>query len=754
MKKAISIALATAMLAACISCSNGEVGKQNISTDTTSNSVESESAPPVADEESSVEGDTDEQNTPCVTTPDISESESTTPTTEDSSPSPILFSNYDDILNAISKIAGLGDTAGFENEISSLDERERAIYQRLCSLTDPKASNPERQILHASFVDVYANGEYALRLYVAEGNDYEEKKLQETETFFVVRDGVPFLDDGTLLAKHRQMVQNHEHFDWRTIGTVLTKGEHYLLICDDFSNGRQGRTLYEIYDVYGNLAREGIGESDFHVMREGEILQIWNGGPCFYYSIARNEFSDPFYGYHNFHGELIAYVKDGILTVQNLFDKSLYYETYPEYRGVYSYYFSQDGKSLDFRHAVDGAQKDGTAVVCFEPLPIIRTNKICYIRTGPGVDCDVVMPSSGTYAYLRSATSDTARLLQEEPIIGGEYQSDDGTIRNDWYRISYHGKECYVSADSFTVEIYQPNVSQDEIRPSLTSDYDGVIALYKMAVEHLDDYYNAGSTGTIYAQGVLSEDEKTKALYEGIFRSAYEFYDERFAVKYQSNGQNCFGYAIIDLNQNGSEELLLMGDECDLIAVLGTVDGEVKILLDKEKRKYGFWIDANGAVHCTSQGDKSENYVFYRHTYTLDADDRISYQKSESDYFAVRDTCIYRNKNFIGSAFVRLRGPLSLQKPEIVTWEWSSMTSMQTLSIFHYFTADRVRMCLTMHDAFDAVRDGDVARFDTGRIRGRIEFCNAAIWLIIEDSTVPQIPCGITLYTEVTYAKG
>jgi len=484
------------------------------------------------------------------------------------------------------------------------------------------------------------------------------------------------------------------------------------------------------------------------------LIRFVDGSSCFYYSVTRNAFSDLFTGNSVFHGELIAYVKDDILTVQNIFDKSLYYETYPEYRGVYSQYFSQDGKSLDFRHAVRGAQKDGTAVVCFDTLPIIRANKICYVRTGPGTNYDCVMISSGEPAYLRPKTSDTARLLQEETIIGGSYPSDDGTMRNDWYRISYHGQECYVSADSFTVEIYQPNVSHDEIRLPLNSDYDGAIALYKMAVEHLDDYYNAGSTGTIYAQGVLSADEKTKALYEGIFQSVYAFYDERFAVKYQSSGQNCFGYALIDLNQNGSEELLLMGDECDLIAVLGILDGEVTILLDEKNDKWGYWIDANGAVHCTSQGDESVDYAFYLHTYTLDANDSVSYQEKFTEYYSLRDWCIYQNKKFIGNAFVRLRGALSVQKPAIVSWDWSSPLSMQELSIFDRLDEEHVRMGLGVSYGIDAVRDGDVARFNTGGIRGRIEFCNAAIWVIIDESINPKIPCGITLYTEVTYAKG
>jgi len=83
------------------------------------------------------------------------------------------------------------------------------------------------------------------------------------------------------------------------------------------------------------------------------------------------------------------------------------------------------------------------------------SQEICYVRTGLGTDHNVLMLSSGTYSYLRSATQDTARLLQAEPIIGGSYESDNGTTRNDRYKISYYGRECYVSADSFEEEIYQ-----------------------------------------------------------------------------------------------------------------------------------------------------------------------------------------------------------------------------------------------------------------------------------------------------------
>ena len=65
---------------------------------------------------------------------------------------------------------------------------------------------------------------------------------------------------------------------------------------------------------------------------------------------------------------------------------------------------------------------------------------------------------------MRADTNDTIRLLGDGAIVGGEYTSDDGTVRNDWYCIDYRGEVRYVTADSFEMG-YSADIPTEEKTP-------------------------------------------------------------------------------------------------------------------------------------------------------------------------------------------------------------------------------------------------------------------------------------------------
>lgn len=440
MKKTMSLILSATMLVACVSCQakSGGLNDKESQPESTVTVLEDESTVTTFEEEST-----------------------TAPSQEELLP-PVLFSSYDDILNTISCIAKQGGREAFEAGMPTLDSREQKIYQTLCDITSKMINLPTKHEMLCYYLDIDGNGTEEIFISVFQANG---KPLEEAQTAFTLRGGVPVQDDGTLLARYLQMKPEERPIASKLQKPLVTHA-HYRIMEIDFQNVRTDKILYEIYASDGTLVKTSNAEHSFWGYQEGNLIRFTayhevHNYTTFFYSISQNKFSDNFLGtIVEFSTDKIVYIKDGILTAQDIFDRNAYYEEFPQYRGVSSVYFAEDGKSLSFRHVVEGAKKDATSVICFEELPIIRAIKICYVRTGPGTNYDVLMLSSGNPAYLRSATQDTARLLQAEPVIGGSYESDDGTVRNDWYKISYYGRECYVSADSFEVEIYR--ITDDE----------------------------------------------------------------------------------------------------------------------------------------------------------------------------------------------------------------------------------------------------------------------------------------------------
>ena len=222
----------------------------------------------------------------------------------------------------------------------------------------------------------------------------------------------------------------------------------------------------EVYDKGGNtvFSCEGdfLSAYQIEVSDQETIVSIYYGdGKKKFYNVLEERFSENFHSENvlTVSGRLIVYVSKGAnenrLVVQDIFDESRFYQTYDhesERNGTPSAWFSQDGKSITLKYRLTGDKNDTTRVICLEMLPVLNTKKICYVRYEANISSDCVMASSGVRAVLRADTGDTVRLLSDGTVISGEYESDDGTVRNDWYCIDYRGYICYVTADSFEID--------------------------------------------------------------------------------------------------------------------------------------------------------------------------------------------------------------------------------------------------------------------------------------------------------------
>ena len=249
------------------------------------------------------------------------------------------------------------------------------------------------------------------------------------------------------------------------IPVLRYQGKYYSLSTLNNSEGVYTYFL-EVYDKDGNtvLSYDGafISAYEIEVRDHDTVVSIYYGNGVYkYYSVIKDRFSNEFCNVLDTNGTLVTYVSEKgdarRLVVQDIFDKSRFYQCY-DYEavkdGTPSVWFSQDGKSITLKYRLEGAKNDTTRVLCLEMLSILKTKKICYIRYEADILSDCVMASSGVRAVLRADTHDTIRLLSDGAIIGGEYESDDGTVRNDWYCIDYRGYICYVTADSFEIDCH------------------------------------------------------------------------------------------------------------------------------------------------------------------------------------------------------------------------------------------------------------------------------------------------------------
>jgi len=240
---------------------------------------------------------------------------------------------------------------------------------------------------------------------------------------------------------------------------VLERHAHYALM-------RQGETqLYEIYDSDGTVVLTGNSERVSLFMVSDEVIYIgaWSENGEYmvrFYHTRYGQFSEELPLTIAQNDRYVAFFDDTsagvrVLVIRDIFDKSAYYcEVEHEVcKGaeVNSAAFSEDGHSLEIRYRKSQNERTTTGVIALSPILVLQCRVACYVRTDTEIGDNHVYLSSSERAVLRPEMGDMVRLLDEQPVQGGEYIAVDGMRRCDWYHIEYQGQECYVTADSFDV---------------------------------------------------------------------------------------------------------------------------------------------------------------------------------------------------------------------------------------------------------------------------------------------------------------
>ncbi len=336
-----------------------------------------------------------------------------------------------------------------------------------------------------------------------------------------------------------------------------------------------------------------------------------------------------------------------------------------------------------------------------------------------------------------------------------------------------------------------PNASEESSMYDISS-YDGIIAMFKDIVNHFPSYTEEKMRSG-ECDGIDEiEGQETKELYQKLFISGYRFYLDEYAYKYQEDGRNYFGYAVTDINQNGSAELILLTDLYDVIAVFSMKEKHPTLILDNYDYIQYWRINEQGRfysqhfsddslytrIYSLTESDDLEmdeeylctnyNYLFREECYNITNGKRTSLSKPE--WIDLTHGWIHRyeagiiTKNNTEFDFIRLFGKLNLYLPTFYTWDWVSSQFNPNENVLFISQLSDNTVSLSLYDTIypkyvykasvNATFNGNIATFETEEISGRVEFGLDSVWLIIEKTNVSGVPCGAFIYTKLSYSCG
>ena len=439
----------------------------------------------------------------------------TTDTSSQKEPEDTLFNDYNDVLDVLVSLGKNGGRENFENMKESLNERERNIYSELygsynfscgivyylCDINEDGndelvltlENSDYRRIPRSIFtmhldkpvlIESFGNGNHEGAI-DENGNIYKQGYGKGENCYYYVKQiegkeltGLEFgcnddnVDDaevgyykeengvrssitkGELDALVQQYFSDFEPrfaIDDSHGGTLVTVGENYKIFRSYYKAVYSDRAVCEIYDKDGNFVKK-FNSSGYMLVndQEEDIILIDISDTSIFYDIQNNRTSEEFTSYiWDFSKDKMIYGDGSKVVLRDIFDRELFYREFDS-GVVISPHLSPDGKSMEYRRYVSGNSEYGRYVMCFEEdLSIVVTKKLCYVRKEAKIGDNIVHFGSGNPQYMRAESVDTARLIST--VAGGEYTSDDGTVRNDWHKIVFNGEECYVTADSFEV---------------------------------------------------------------------------------------------------------------------------------------------------------------------------------------------------------------------------------------------------------------------------------------------------------------
>lgn len=327
------------------------------------------------------------------------------------------------------------------------------------------------------------------------------------------------------------------------------------------------------------------------------------------------------------------------------------------------------------------------------------------------------------------------------------------------------------------------NESEHDSNVADFSSYEAIIETYKSIVNCFPKckYEQYSNSECVYTLDI--PDEETRTTYERLFFSAFDNYRYDYTVEYNQDGRNYFGYAVYDLNGNGSDELILLNDHYDIIAIFTNFRSKPRLIIDNADQCR---IDSKGRIYVQSlvlEGD----YMYHKITIsTLSDSDELTVVEeylSKSEFWADENKLLditngasieigteeYIDKtggwlNLSQAAcitqasldldFIRLFDTIKPKITDIYCWTWyenkyikdhfvTLCNSTESTIDISFYTNGTPLIC---EASFTATIDGEATYFKSEKLSGRLEFGLDSIWIVITESKIDSFPCGAYIY--------
>lgn len=317
------------------------------------------------------------------------------------------------------------------------------------------------------------------------------------------------------------------------------------------------------------------------------------------------------------------------------------------------------------------------------------------------------------------------------------------------------------------------------------SSYEGVLAAYKIIVESFSNYSKSEWVKGTFDNLFQIADNATYDIFHQLFYAGMIEMrtEESYGGDYVENGNQAYGYAKKDLNGDGVDELILLTDHYEILALFTMKDGKAKYVHGAS----GAWIDENGYMRkaLSTGGVVSRDGEFFVYAldgialkpivgggyrvnvylekegwYRIDGNTKTEISKEEGEaMYAAYDILPHRycmeeyTRTFSGIEFSSLFDGTLASQAHLNTFSnnWFINGDTLTVSTISDGGVTFSFQCIYVESEFDpetnpnpeshttvltgeALRDGARYRFEIDGVRGYLEFAVNSAWVVVTES--------------------
>jgi len=346
-----------------------------------------------------------------------------------------------------------------------------------------------------------------------------------------------------------------------------------------------------------------------------------------------------------------------------------------------------------------------------------------------------------------------------------------------------------------------PDSSQSTAPVPDFSSYDGILSAYKTIVESFSEYQKSEWVNGKYDNLFNITDNESYDVFHQIFLGGISVKPAStallYANDYPSDINNAYGYAKKDLNGDGTQELILLNDNYEIITVFTMKDGKavhLEGLLDT-------WLDENGRIHksVTTGGvvGRDREYFVYEidgtglkqiigvgsgvnislekeNWYKTDGQTKteISDEEGEALYaeydLTPKGWIEEEYTRFTGIEFVPLFDATLANEKHINTYSQMGIVSERSLTV-SAISDDTVTASIEFVKSygewdpvtnpdpevhytnleFESIRNGNRYEFEKDGIKGYIEFAVNSVWVVVTESKNEHVDCMAILFNRI-----